>query len=56
MQLGELALSTNLFLAPLAGYTTLPFRWCMREVGGFGLATTELVHARSLLEKNRRAF
>ena len=55
-QIGTLPLATNLFLAPLAGYTTLPFRWCMREVGGFGLATTELVHARSLLEKNRRAF
>ncbi len=56
LHIGTLPLATNLFLAPLAGYTTLPFRWCMREVGGFGLATTELVHARSLLEKNRRAF
>ena len=56
IHIGTLPLATNLFLAPLAGYTTLPFRWCMREVGGFGLATTELVHARSLLEKNRRAF
>ena len=56
IQIGTLPLATNLLLAPLAGYTTLPFRWCMREVGGFGLATTELVHARSLLEKNRRAF
>lgn len=49
-------LPTDLRLAPLAGYTTLPFRWGMREVGGFGWATTELVHARSLLEGNRRAF
>ncbi len=56
MHIGNLTLSTNLLLAPLAGYTTLPFRRCMREVGGFSLATTELVHARSLLEKNRRAF
>ena len=56
LHIANLPLATNLFLAPLAGYTTLPFRWCMREVGGFGLATTELVHARSLLEKNRRAF
>ena len=56
MRIGELPLSTNLLPRPLAGYTTLPFRWCMREVGGFGLATTELVHARSLLEKNRRAL
>jgi nifR3 family TIM-barrel protein len=56
MQIGTVPLSTNLFLAPLAGYTTLPFRLCMHEVGGFGLATTELVHARSLLEKQRKAF
>lgn len=56
MHIGNLVLSTNLLLAPLAGYTTLPFRLCMREIGGFGLATTELVHARSLLEKNRKAF
>lgn len=56
LRLGTVPLSTNLFLAPLAGYTTLPFRLCMHEVGGFGLATTELVHARSLLEKQRKAF
>src|SRR5262249_51557224 len=43
-------------LAPLAGYTNLPFRLCMRETGGFGLATTELVHARSLLEQQRKAL
>src|SRR5215510_5394123 len=28
----------------------------MREVGGFGLASTELVHARSLLEQHRKAL
>src|SRR6266508_2500817 len=43
-------------LAPLAGYTNLPFRLCMREVGGFGLASTELVHARSLLEQHHKAL
>jgi tRNA-dihydrouridine synthase B len=56
MRIGTLPLTSHLVLAPLAGYTTLPFRLCMREIGGFGLATTELVHARSLLEKNRKAF
>lgn len=48
--------TSNLFLAPLAGYTTLPFRLCMREIGGFGLASTELVHARSFLERQRKAL
>ena len=38
------------------GYTTLAFRLCIRELGGFGLATTELVHARALLEQQPKAF
>src|SRR5262245_65139647 len=54
--IGSLPLSSNLLLAPLAGYTTLPFRLCMREIGGFGLATTELIHARSLLERKKKAL
>ena len=49
-------LKSNLFLSPLAGYTNLPFRLTVREVGGLDLATTDLVNARSLLEKNPKAF
>jgi nifR3 family TIM-barrel protein len=45
-----------LFLSPLAGYTNLPFRRIIREIGGVGLCTTDLVNARSLLEKNRKAL
>ena len=56
MRLGSLTLSSNLFLSPLAGYTNLPFRLVLREVGGVGLCTTDLVNARSLLEKNPRAL
>jgi len=56
MQLGPLTLSSNLFLSPLAGYTNLPFRLVVREVGGVGLCTTDLVNARSLLEKRGKAF
>src|SRR5438270_6162981 len=55
MRLGSLTLETNLFLSPLAGYTNLPFRLAVREVGGLGLATTDLVNARSLLETNHKA-
>ena len=51
MLLGSLSLASNLFLSPLAGYTSLPFRLTVRELGGLGLATTDLVNARSLLEK-----
>src|SRR5690348_5159112 len=56
MRLGPLELKSNLFLSPLAGYTNLPFRLTLREIGGLDLATTDLVNARSLLEKNPKAF
>ncbi len=56
MKFGTLELQSNLFLSPLAGYTNLPFRLVVREVGGLDLATTDLVNARSLLEKNPKAF
>jgi tRNA-dihydrouridine synthase B len=56
MQFGSLALNSNLFLSPLAGYTNLPFRLTLREIGGLDLCTTDLVNARSLLEKNPKAF
>src|SRR2546425_12545275 len=56
MRIGSLALKSNLFLSPLAGYTNLPFRLALREIGGLDLATTDLVNARSLLEKNPRAL
>jgi len=56
MRLGPLTLPSNLFLSPLAGYTNLPFRLTVRELGGLGLATTDLVNARSLLEKKAKAL
>lgn len=56
MRIGPYELATNLFLSPLAGYTNLPFRLTLRELGGLGWATTDLVNARSLLERNRTAL
>ena len=56
MVIGSLKLESNLFLSPLAGYTNLPFRLVVREIGGVGLCTTDLVNARSLIEKNPKAF
>src|SRR6187549_2165425 len=56
IRFGSLELKSNLFLSPLAGYTNLPFRLAVREVGGLDLATTDLVNARSLLEKNPKAL
>ncbi len=53
---GPLRLATPFLLSPLAGYTNLPFRLVIRELGGVGLCTTDLVNARSLLEKNAKAL
>jgi nifR3 family TIM-barrel protein len=56
MRIGSLELNSNLFLSPLAGYTNLPFRLAARELGGLGLATTDLVNARSLIERKPKAL
>ncbi|WP_221031347.1 tRNA dihydrouridine synthase DusB [Actomonas aquatica] len=55
MRIGPIELSSPLFLSPLAGYTNLPMRLTVRELGGLGWATTDLVNARSLIERNRIA-
>ena len=56
MRLGPYELASNLFLSPLAAYTNLPMRLTIRELGGLDWATTDLVNARALLEKNPRAL
>ncbi len=56
MRIGSIELSSPLFLSPLAGYTNLPMRLTVRELGGLGWATTDLVNARSLLERNHTAL
>src|SRR5256885_5386964 len=49
LEIGGLRLASRWLLSPLAGYTNLPFRLAVRELGGLGLATTDLVNARALL-------
>src|SRR5438270_583890 len=56
LRIGRLTIPSRFFLAPLAGYTSLAFRLAVRQCGGLGLATTDLVNARSILERRRRAF
>lgn len=50
LRYGNLELSSRFLLAPLAGYTNLALRLSVRELGGLGLATTDLVNARAILE------
>src|SRR3954452_5009646 len=47
---GALALRSRYLLSPLAGYTNLPFRRIVRGIGGVGLATSDLVNARGLMD------
>ncbi len=49
LTLGSVRLPSRYLLSPLAGYTNLAFRRAVRELGGLGLATTDLVNARALL-------
>lgn len=56
MRLGSRPIPSRFFLAPLAGYTSMAFRLSVREEGGLGLATTDLVNARALLEGRRRSL
>ena len=53
---GALQLATRYSLSPLAGYTNLPFRRIVRELGGVGLATTDLVNAHGLLSGSRKSL
>jgi tRNA-dihydrouridine synthase B len=55
-RLGNLALPSRFFLAPMAGYTSLSFRLAVRKLGGLGLVTTDLVNARAILEGRPRSF
>ncbi|MDB6115724.1 MAG: dusC 1 [Lacunisphaera sp.] len=56
VRIGPYEFGSNLFLSPLAGYTNLPFRLVVREIGGLDWTTTDLVNARSLIEQNPRAL
>ena len=46
---GSLVLPSR-YLLSLAGFTNLPFRRVVREIGGVGLGTTDLVNARGLMD------
>jgi tRNA-dihydrouridine synthase B len=56
LRLGSVELASRFTLAPLAGYTNLPFRMSVRDVGGVGLCTTDLVNARAILKKSERTM
>lgn len=55
IQIGGRVLASRYFLAPLAGYTQHAFRVAIRELGGVGLCTTDLVLASHLLSGSRKS-
>ncbi|HEY7315160.1 MAG TPA: tRNA dihydrouridine synthase DusB [Gemmataceae bacterium] len=56
LRIGSVQLPSRYLLAPLAGYTNLSFRLAVRALGGLGLATTDLVNARALLQASRKTM
>ena len=56
ISIGSIRLASRFNLAPLAGYTNLPFRLSIRELGGVGLCTTDLVNARAILESIKKTM
>ncbi|NOX56142.1 MAG: tRNA dihydrouridine synthase DusB [Planctomycetes bacterium] len=56
LRIGNRVLPSRYFLSPLAGYTHLAFRRAVRELGGLGLATTDLVQATLLLSQTRKSM
>ena len=47
-KIGDTLLDNNVFLAPMAGVTDLPFRLLCREQG-VGMSVTEMVSAKAIL-------
>jgi tRNA-dihydrouridine synthase B len=56
LHIGSVELASRFTLAPLAGYTNLPFRQSVRDVGGVGLCTTDLVNVRAILQGSERTM
>ena len=55
LQIGPVQLESPLLLAPVAGYCDLAFRLLCRELGGVGLASTDLLNCHSVVRERPRA-
>jgi len=56
LHIGPVQLETPLLLAPIAGHTDLAFRIICRELGGVGMASTDLLNCYSILAGNDKAM
>ena len=55
LTIGNLELTSNIFIAPLAGYTNLPTRMIYRSQGA-GIAYTEMVSVLGLKYNFNKSF
>jgi len=56
VSIGSIQLPSRYSLSPLAKYTNLPFRRVVRECGGLGMGTCDLVNARALLAGSAKSL
>ncbi|MEO1715979.1 MAG: tRNA-dihydrouridine synthase [Planctomycetota bacterium] len=56
LKIGPVTLESNLMLAPIAGYCDLAWRITCRELGGVGLACTDLLSPHGLLRGNQESL
>ncbi len=55
MKIGNLVLENNIFSAPMAGVSDLPYREILKEMGA-GLVFTEMVSSRALWYKDKKTY
>src|SRR5580698_9097692 len=56
LSIGSVRLSTNLLLAPIAGYCDMAFRLVARSCGGVGMACTDLLSPEGVLRENKHSM
>ena len=54
IKIGNIILKNNIFLAPMAGVTDVPFRYICNKVGGVTYSPTEMVSAKGLVYKDHK--
>lgn len=54
IQIGNVLIPNNVFLAPMAGVTDLPFRFICNKYGGVCYAPTEMVSAKGLVYQDKK--
>jgi len=54
IKIGDVVVPNNIFLAPMAGVTDLPFRYICHKYGGVSYAPTEMVSAKGLVYQDKK--